>query len=413
MWRSALGMPLGIMGGETAYAFSSSSQDYFRIPGELLKEKDGYYSLQITEELWETAYFDQTKLIVVDHPDTVDVFIDERFVPPPVPPLKIYTVTKRHIPKSAIDDQDNDLLPMIQSKDNVYVSNLTPVQYQGITEMHDIILDLEEVANAQKTMLYLNGWLYPADASINVALSQSEQLKVVTPYLQVLDKDGNWQTVIENLSFPTGKNKTIVVDLTNKFLSANSLVRIRTNMEIYWDYIFYTIDDPNVEIRQTILQPVEADLHYRGFSRLYRKGGRYGPHWFDYKDVTTGQKWRDLIGTYTRFGDVQPLLLESDDLYIIMNSGDELTVKFDAATAPELMPGWSRDFLIFTDGWIKDGDLNTAYGKTVEPLPFHGMSSYPFGPNDEYPNDEKHRKYLKDYNTRQVTTDRFLNQVRK
>jgi len=261
--------------------------------------------------------------------------------------------------------------------------------------------------------LYLNGWLYPTDASINVALSQSEQLKVVTPYLQVLDKDGNWQTVIENLSFPTGKNKTIVVDLTNKFLSANSLVRIRTNMEIYWDYIFYTIDDPNVEIRQTILQPVEADLHYRGFSRLYRKGGRYGPHWFDYKDVTTGQKWRDLIRTYTRFGDVQPLLLESDDLYIIMNSGDELTVKFDAATAPELMPGWSRDFLIFTDGWIKDGDLNTAYGKTVEPLPFHGMSSYPFGPNDEYPNDEKHRKYLKDYNTRQVTTDRFLNQVRK
>ena len=37
IWRSALGMPLGIMGGNTAYAFPDASDDYIKIPGELLK----------------------------------------------------------------------------------------------------------------------------------------------------------------------------------------------------------------------------------------------------------------------------------------------------------------------------------------------------------------------------------------
>ena len=81
---------------------------------------------------------------------------------------------------------------------------------------------------------------------------------------------------------------------------------------------------------------------------------------------------------------VRTLLLESDDMYVIMNAGDQVTVEFDAAEAPELPDGWTRTFLIYTDGWIKDGDLNTATGQTVEPLPFHSQSRYPYGP-DELP----------------------------
>ncbi len=56
MWRSALGMPLGIMGGKTAHAFADISKEYLKIPGELLQPKDGIYSLKVTEELWETVY---------------------------------------------------------------------------------------------------------------------------------------------------------------------------------------------------------------------------------------------------------------------------------------------------------------------------------------------------------------------
>jgi hypothetical protein len=216
---------------------------------------------------------------------------------------------------------------------------------------------------------------------------------------------GQWQEVIPNIGFPSGKNKTVIVDLEGKFLSKERKVRIRTNMEIYWDYVFFA-NDEQVEVQMTKLNPASADYHYRGFSAQYRLGGRYGPHWFDYNRGETGQKWRDLTGTYTRYGDVTELLQEADDMYIIANAGDETTITFDAAKLPQLKEGWTRDFLIYSVGWVKDGDLNTALGQTVEPLPFHGMSRYPYGKEERYPNTQKHKAYQKKYNTREVgTTD--------
>jgi len=164
---------------------------------------------------------------------------------------------------------------------------------------------------------------------------------------------------------------------------------------------------PEAPVRVTELVPTAADLHYRGFSRTFRKGGRYGPHWFDYSVVSPAPKWRDLTGNYTRFGDVLPLLLEADDMYEIKNAGDETTIEFDASVLPEVPEGWTRDFLIHSVGWVKDGDLNTAHGQEVEPLPFHGMSSYPYGPDESYPMDEAHQSYLKEYNTRKVDTREF------
>ncbi len=407
LWRSALGMPLGIMAGTTKYAFPDSTREYLKIPGEMIKSRNGIYTIQITEELWETAYYDQVKLVAIDHPDTVDIFVDERFVPPPVPPLRIFKAATRYRPRSAIDERGNDLLPLIRERDDVYISSLAPAKYQGVTRPHDLILDLGDLSRSDKITLFMNGWIFPTDASINVAIAQSDSLQVVPPYLQLLDNNGQWRTVVENMSFPMGKNKYVVIDLTDKFLTDDYRIRIRSNMQIYWDYIFYSIEEPDVYIQETILRPISANIHYRGFSRLYRKGGRHGPHWFDYGDISTEPKWRDLTGYYTRYGDVLPLLLESDDRYVIINAGDEVTIEFDAALLPELKPSWSRDFLIYSNGWLKDGDLNTAQGKTVSPLPFHGMSRYPYGSDEFYPQDEEHQEYLEEYNTRKVTNKRF------
>ena len=63
--------------------------------------------------------------------------------------------------------------------------------------------------------------------------------------------------------------------------------------------------------------------------------------------------------------------------------------------------------MFYNDGWLKDGDLNTARGQTVEPLPFHGMTSYPAGAENTYSLDEDHVAYRKQYNTRIVTTEPF------
>jgi len=404
MWRSALGMPLGLMGGTTTSAFApaGASQEYLRIPGDALAPRDGRYVLQLTEELWETAYADEVKLLAVDHPDSVDVFVDERFVPPGPVKLRLFQVAQRQVPISATDERGNDVLPALRESDDVYVSNFTPTKYQGVVESHDLIMDLGDTAGRPGTFLFLRGWIYPTDASINVALGQQSVIKVSSPSLEVRDKNGRWQTAIANIGFPSGKNKTMVVDLARKFPTADHHVRIRTNMQIYWDQAFVARDLANGGVKTTTLAPMSADLHFRGFSHMYRKGGRYGPYWFAYDDVAKESPWRPIEGAFTRFGDVLPLLRNPDDMYVIMGPGDEATIQFDASSATSLPAGWKRDFLLYTDGWIKDSDLNTAFGTTVGPLPFHGVRAYPYRSAEAYPTDPEHQRYLRDYDTRVV-----------
>jgi hypothetical protein len=133
---------------------------------------------------------------------------------------------------------------------------------------------------------------------------------------------------------------------------------------------------------------------------MYRRGGRDGPHWFDYDEVTTKSPWRLIGGNATRFGDVLTLLDRSDDQFVIMVPGDEVTVAFNALPAPP--SGWTRDFLLYSDGWIKDSDLNTAHGTTIAPLPYHAIQSYPYAPTDAYPADTARSRYQREYNTRVI-----------
>ena len=409
LWRSALGMPMGIMAGEMTYAFSNSTEEYMKIPGAVLIPKNGEYTLQVTMELWETSYYDEIKLHVIDHPEGSEIYVDEKFIPPPYPPHRIYSVTNKRKPLSAMDGEENNLLTLIDEWDYKYISNMIPTQFQGITEPHDLVLDLGDLRNAEEVILFLHGWIFPTDASINVNISQNPDVGVFPPFVQVINENGDWETVIENIFFPNGKDKTCIVDLSGKFLTEDFRIRLRTSMQIYWDQVFFTVDEPKVEFKETILSIKDADLHYRGFSSIKRKGGRYGPHWPIYQTVSTSPKWRSLTGNYTRFGDVTSLLTTQDDMYVIMNSGDEMTINFPASETPILQKGWSRDFILYSDGWLKDGDLNTARGNTVKPLPFHTMNQFPYNADEGLRDSKNHQNYIRTYNTRHISGQMFGN----
>jgi hypothetical protein len=409
MWKSALGMPMGIQGnqGARSYGPAAASREYVRIPGDQLAARDGLYELRLTEELWETIYVDEVELLAVDHPAGSDVFVDERFVPSHVPvEFKPYLVRDPSAPVAALDGRGNNVLGALMERDHVYVSGIVPGPFQGLAEPHEIVLDLgEDAAAADQVRLYLTGWVFPADASINVAMAQAGGSSMQAPVLEVPDGMGGWSMAIDDVSFPSGKDKTIVLDLTGRLRSDDPRVRVRTNMVVYWDWAFVSVGSDLGELAVHTMEPLEAELAYHGFSRPYRKGGRYGPHWFDYDSVTEAPKWRDLVGPYTRYGEVRSLLTEADDMYVIMNAGDEVRIGFDATAVPAPPEGWVRDFVIYTVGWVKDGDLNTATGKTVGPLPFHGMTSYPYGDDESYPSDTAHAQYLAEFNTRLVGPD--------
>ncbi len=396
LWRAPLGLVTSM-----GFVAPDETKDFVKISGTQIQPKSGKYSIQITEELWETAYFDEVKLIAVDHPAGTDIFVNEQYTPPPFAEFKVYGVEEKLHAKSAVNHRGEDVSDALKTFDYHYAVEHAPGPYQGVVEPHAIVLDLGDVPNDTPLTLFLTGWIFPTDTSINVALFQNPGINPSFPSVSVKDETGQWKTVIDMIGLPAGKNKTITVDLTGKFLSDDRHVRIETDMQIYWDAAFFTVGAQDVPIEMTALNPDSADLHYRGFSEMYRPNP-HAPHLFDYQKVTMDAQWRDLAGYYTRYGDVNPLLQEVDDMYVILNAGDEITVEFDASRLSELKPGWVRDFILYSDGWDKDGDINTLTSQTVEPLPFHGMSAYPYPNTEHYPDGEAHRRYRLEYNTRRV-----------
>jgi hypothetical protein len=193
----------------------------------------------------------------------------------------------------------------------------------------------------------------------------------------------------------------MVVDLTGKFLTASREVRIVTNMRIYWDQILVDTSRGHAPIRMTRLDPLTADLHWRGFSAEVSPDGRE-PFSYDYDRVMPNSPWKVMPGRYTREGNVRELLTRSDDMLVISRPGDEMSLSFDATKLRPLPDGWRRTFLLYADGFSKEMDINSASPDQVAPLPFHAMKNYPYSKGESYPATRAHLEYIERYNTRMV-----------
>jgi Flp pilus assembly protein TadD len=395
--------PLGASSGDGTY-FPVDHTEYVQIPGDALQAVDGKYEVRITEELREVSYLDQVQLIAVDHPRGIEIFTNDKFKAPPFPDSKLFGVERRVYAQTAVDQDGNDVLRRIAKRDQRYVDNFSR-DYAGRAAMHTLDLDFGKAAPEGRAILVLNGWVDWADGSTFLAAAQGNKEPLTMPYLQVKDASGNWQTVVADMGIPSGKPKSIVVDLRGKFLSASREVRIVTNLCVYWDEIFLSEDvlseGPAAGgVTTTPLAPLRADLHFRGFSRTVIQPERKQPEQFLYDQVSMEAPWNPTLGFYTRYGEVGELLAAADDRMVLMGSGDETRMLFDATRLPPLKNGWKRDFMLRVEGWAKDADANTAFGRTVEPLPFHAMSAYPYSAGEKFPDDWYHQKYLREYNTR-------------
>ena len=390
--------PLGASSGGVGH-FPLDHDEYVQIPGESLAPVDGKYEVRIMEELYEVSYIDKVRLVAVDHPADEEIFTNDKFKSPPFPEFRLFGVHDRIYPASARDDAGRDVTDQLTKRDHVYPEGFRRT-YSGIAEPHALELDFGKAAPDNRGVLILNGWVDWADGSTFLAASQESPKGLVLPYLQVRDREGRWQTVVEDMGIPAGKPKTIAVDLTGKFLSDTREVRIVTNMCVYWDEIFLGQDASAPDVRLTEVGPQFADLHFRGFSQPTIDSEHRQPESFDYSSRMLSSMWNPTPGLYTRYGDVGSLLESIDDRMVIMGSGDEIELLFPASGLPTLPRGWKREFLLFVDGWAKDADPNTAFSQSVEPLPFHGMSGYPYASGEHFPEDEFHNIYRAHYNKR-------------
>ena len=366
--------------------------------GDKLEMQDGRYVFQLTDELREVEYFDQVRLLAVDHPAGEEVYSNEVFSESLGSP-SLYSVKQHTAPVAARDQEGRDVLSLLERADQKYASNFRRLGIPGLASEHALELDLGQLDPAAPVILYLRGWVYWTDSNSHRALVSNRAAQLTPPYLQVRDASGKWQTVIQDMGLPSGTDRTMRVDLTGKFLGDRREVRIVTNMCVYWDEAFFTSEETPAA-GALVLPLVSADLHYRGFSTPVLDPQGVKPEHFEYTKVMSDAPWNPMIGNYTRYGDVHSLLGKADDHLVVMATGDEMTVEFDASQLPPLQLGMKRTFFLYTHGWAKDGEPNTAYSKTVEPMPFRSMSGYPQAPGEQGPSGQSYREYLREYQTR-------------
>ncbi|MBA3693011.1 MAG: CRTAC1 family protein, partial [Acidobacteria bacterium] len=372
------------------------SDEFVRITSEQLKPKNGKYEIRVTNELEEVLFLDHLKLIAVEHDANAEIYPNEGLGIPTAGKRILYTTQNAHSPISAVDTDGLDVLPKIKNLDREFYDNFKSLNIRGYAAPHNLTLNLDDKKGYNgRTLLLLTGWTDYAFSSDNLAASQSGK-SLFLPKLQVKNKKGEWQTVIESIGISIGRPQTLVVDLTGEFLSNSRDVRIVTNFKTYWDKIEVSTSEQK-DVKTIEMQPVQADLRERGFSEEMKYGEMITTN---YDRVLNDKRWKYFSGTFTRLGAVNQLLEAIDDVFVISKTGDELVLSFEAL--PELPKNKKYTFLLFADGYSKEMDINSGSPDQVFPLPFKRMKKYPYAADEQFPMTEEKRRIYDEYTTRPV-----------
>jgi hypothetical protein len=382
-------------------------EESVKIETHQLAPLDGHFVLKLAEPMSEITYLDRLQLLVLDHPADVSVYPDERFVAsgPPVS-QDLLAFRRRIFPARARDHRGRDVTQKLREWDRDTVDGFARRSWLGYAEEHWVELDfgdrLAKLGPDEPVILCLAGWTdYAYPDSIWAATQAGVELQ--PPVLERLGADGKWHTLVADAGFPAGLPRMMTLDVTGKLGGPRCVLRLRTNMQIFWDQIFVapllarvrsaSAKPQAAELKVTRLEVSGAALSARGCMQEFSPDGRQ-PTLYDY-DRLESVPVSPPAGRVTRFGDVTGLLREADDRFVIFGPGDEVTVRFDARKLPALRPGWTRSFVLRTWGYCKDSGLFTATGETVEPLPFRAMRHYPYEPEEHLPADalEDNRRF--------------------
>jgi tetratricopeptide (TPR) repeat protein len=388
-------------------------------------------SFRFMEPLEEAVYLDQARLLAVDHPGDIDVYPNEYFASnPPYPEFKVVVSRDARPPAAAWDEHGHDVLPYLLA--HRYFGDFELTQFQGFAKSHSLVLDLGEAYRGGPLWLLMHGEVEYFSANSMYAASQAG-VHAISPYIEALvrsekDAGGKWVRVTDDIGFPAGGPRTMTADLSGKLPVGAKKIRITTNLQIYWDSILVSrteqvapasrrLSSPAVDemldemppgrrryetLHLTPVPLVRADLGFHGFP-LKIEGTPPGNVQYIYEKTSATGPYTRPAGTYTRYGNVLPLLTDLDDKSVVFGSGDEVQLDFDPSKLPVLPQGWARDYFFTSNGYEKDMDFYAADGNFVAPLPFLRMGDYPYPAGESFPFDDAHVNYLLEYNTRHMS----------
>jgi len=371
-----------------------------------LAARNEVFELRLCEPMEEVAYVDRLELQVIDHPEGLEVIPDERLaVTGPPPTHDLLVVGERSFPQRAEGPRGEVNVEALTEVDRVYPYHpALDTRFTGFCEPHTLELDFgalpEALTSAGRVFLFVTCSIeYPYSQTIFAAGQASvgwEPMRVERP-----DGAGGWETVVPDAGTPGGMGRTVAIDLSGELRPGDCRLRITTNLEIYYDRVFLAADLGDEELRVRTAPMIGAELRRLGFPQEYSPDGEH-PRIYTYDIIEPSSSLKTPRGDYTRYGPVEELLADFDDRYAILGTGDEIALRFDAASLPPLAEGWTRSFALVSNAWCKDMDLYTTTPDTVEPLPFRAMSRFPYPEGESRAWDAESRSWRERYNTRTV-----------
>lgn len=387
-------MMSGKLGNKIATGYQMPNpQDAYTL-GVSPAEEDGRWKFRMVEERYEVDYIDDLQLFAADAPEGYEIYAEKPGVGGTLKEVaaQLHTVRMPVPPLSAVrTDTGEDILASVSSDDEVFVvlnEDREDFTYKTIE------LDLGDVASAPQVKLLIDGvsaFFQTPEGTANSALF-GPRTKV-----EVQRADGSWYTVPSSELFmpvPPEFARTYVFDVTRALAYGGPKIRLTFLYKTYIDMIRVDVsaDQPVVLTEAPLLR---ADLRHHGvdgkdviFEDVFEHV--YGP---------TNDLSMFFPGAYTAYGDVAELLSARDDKFVIMGGGDEIDLEFGALAPPA--EGYSRRLVLGMYGFYRD--TKTDLPRTVEPPPFSGMSSYPYGEDEHYPDDAEHQAYRAEWNTRLKT----------
>jgi hypothetical protein len=375
-------------GGEMGYWLAPGVRnvpnpvEYVRITDRALQPRNGRLEMRITNELEEVLFLDTLQLLAIPHEAGTEVYPDEGLRAAPPRP-RVFTVRDIRPLATAADDHGHDVLADLASVDRRAPADFALLPIRGYAHPHALTLSLPSMTTggSERVVLLLTGSTDYAFSRDNVAAHQAGYA-LVPPALEQQLPDGTWRTVNADVGIPVGRPQTLVVDVTD--VARHGALRLTTTMRIYWDRVAVGVATTHAIADAAVLPQIEAGLRWRGYSTPIPSDGR--PHAaYEYASVTASAPWKLMPGLYTREGDVRELMSIADDRLVISRSGDELAVAFDASKLLPLEPRQRRTYLLRAVGYSKEMDLHSASPDEAGPIPFSGMSRYPYPSSESYP----------------------------
>src|SRR6185369_11597377 len=228
---------------------TADPDEWLKIEGSQLREKNGMFSLRFGEPMEEVNYVDQVRLVAIDHPEGTEVYPNERFVSaPPFPSGQTVVSSAPHTPAAAWDTNGRDVLNLVRHRDHRYVHDFKNINFAGYSNLHSLTLDLGKWSPSSPLRMYLHGFIEYFTATSMYAAWQAG-VDPIAPYLEAQMPDGTWKRVMDDMGFPAGLPRTIVVDLTGKLAPGTRKIRISTNLQIYWDQVLLDNAPDRVKVR--------------------------------------------------------------------------------------------------------------------------------------------------------------------